>query len=296
MSLPPDDPDLTSALFGETSPARIAAVEDALRRDPSLRREAAELRASAELLGSVMRRHAPVHTLTEERRASILRGEKRPGSHPETAPVSTWQEPRLRSVTTRSIFLHPGVLTGGIAAALALGLYALPGIRGAWEWKDAPVATSTTGEPSREGLIRVTPGQPAKVARNRPAQQQQQQPAPPETAILPGEQPLPEIPAMATMPPGAQENADPSARPLPTSPGAPVPAGTFTAEASPPPSTPKKPSLLKPEHLILPSGLGLGPKGPALGMPPPGRKPKEREKDAKSSKKDDKPDKSDKPD
>lgn len=282
MSLPPDDPDLTSSLLGEASPARTAAVDAVLRRDPALRREAAEIQASADLLGSVLRRHAPVFTLTEERRASILRGETRPGALPETAPVTSWQEPRLRSVTTRSIFLHPGVLTGGIAAALALGLYALPGIRGAWDWKDAPVAAETLGDaPPREGLIRVTPGQPRKMARNRPAQQ----PAPPENSLVPADPPAPEVPAMATMPPGAQENADPSARPLPTPPGAPVPAGTFTADAAPPSGTPKKPSLLKPEHLILPSGIGLDPKGPVLGMPPPGRKGKEARKEEKKPEK-----------
>ena len=272
MSLPPDDPDLTSSLFGETSPARMAAVEDALRRDPSLRREAAEIQASAELLGSVIRRHAPVFTLTDERRASILRGDKRPGAPAETLPVTAWQEPRIRSVNRRSILLHPGVLAGGIAAALALGLFTLPGIRGAWDWKDAPVATGTSEDPPREGLIRVTPGQPQKVAsQNRPSPQ----PPPPENAVIPDTPLRPEVPAMAAMPPGAQENAVPSASPLPKPPGVAVPAGSFTAEASPPPGTPKKTSLLNPEHFILPSGID--PKGPLMGMPPPGRKPKEKD-------------------
>jgi hypothetical protein len=110
MSLSPDQSRFTACVVGESLPEEQVAFDQALGQDPALRREAEALQQTARQLAAALKQEPPV-MLTNAQRQGVLE----PGG-----VVSPAKKP------ARPAWWGPTLVTTGIAAAVAAGVFFLP--------------------------------------------------------------------------------------------------------------------------------------------------------------------------
>ena len=179
MSLSPDESRFTACVVGESRPDEQAAFDAALVHDAGLRGEALGIRRTALRLAAALRQESPVSLTLSQRHAVLQQG-----------------IPARRNPSRRQAWLGPSLATAGIAAALALGLYALPGIRVPSRGTEQGIPSVAIQQATTSKAVSMPILPPAAVGSGAPA-------APGIPRAAPPESPAPPHPseAMAAAPP-----------------------------------------------------------------------------------------------
>ena len=113
MAIIPDNSHFTACVAGEATPGEQASFDAALLADPGLHKEAAAIRETGCRLAEALRGETPVG-LTPLQRQGVQ------------------EFPNARTAMVRRVsrapWWRPTLVTAGIAAAIVLGLFALPGV------------------------------------------------------------------------------------------------------------------------------------------------------------------------
>lgn len=117
MSISPDKSAFTACVLGEGPPSEKQAFDKELLQSAALREEAVAVSRIAHRLSNALKQESAVGLTPAQRNAIMNLG---------AAPLNSTISRSVR-VSPRRAWINTGLATLGVAAALALGLYLLPG-------------------------------------------------------------------------------------------------------------------------------------------------------------------------